>query len=101
MLSFLNLQASDPVVGGLSSSDVVLANNTGLVVSRFSIDGHNYDSLFGKGRDKALLTISPQKHDLEVSFVGGAIVRWPHFDFAGKHELFFERDKNKIQVRFE
>ena len=96
-----SLASHDPVIGGLHDSDVILSNETGLAVARFEIDGRTYDTLFPKGVNKALITVTPSKHNMSVTFVGGAEVKWPHFQFQGVHEIFFQRSQNHIEARFQ
>lgn len=90
------------VVGSLSDSDVILVNDTGLVIARLEIDGKKYEAFDDGGNTqpgKILMTITPTKHHLKLVFRGGADAEWPHFDFKGVHEIFFERVHNKIQAR--
>lgn len=89
------------VVGGLSESDVILVNNTGLYIARLEIDGKAYEAWDGGSTGKILMSITPQKHHLRLVFRGGGKVDWPHFDFKNVHEIVFERVQNKIQARVE
>ena len=89
-------------IWGLPDHNVILVNNTGLFIARLEIDGKKFEG-WGEGSNhgKILMEITPKEHDLRVVFRGGASVDWPHFDFKGVHEVFFERKQNKIEARIE
>lgn len=90
------------VIGGLSDADVILANETGLPIARIEIDSYKIERSTASMRvhdGKILVSVSPTKHDLKVTFIGGAQIRWPHLDFNGVHEIFFQRNDHNFEVR--
>lgn len=84
--------------------NVLIANETGLLIARIEIDDKRLEKgsgAGGGGTDKILIKVSPEKHHLRVVFVGGADVDWHDFDFKGVHEIAFTRAGNKIEARVE
>lgn len=98
----LRVMGSDPVVGGLSKNDVIIANETGLEVARLEIDGRRLEAgVTGNVAQKILVEVSPARHHFKVVFRGGSDVDWPHLDFGGIHEIFLERRANHIDARIQ
>ena len=89
------------VIGGLSEADVIIANETGLPLARVEIDNFKIEATPGVPQHdgKILVSVSPTKHDLKITFKGGAVVRWPHLDFNGVHEIYFQRNQNNFEIR--
>lgn len=90
------------VIGGLSDADVILVNDTGLPLARIEIDGRQFQDGTGlPPHNKILISATPANHHLKLIFRGGAKIEWPHLNFSGVHEIFFQRDHNKIEARVE
>lgn len=90
------------VVGGLSDADVIFVNDTGLAIARVEIDSRKLEAPPATGAsqiNKALISVTPARHDLKVVFRGGAEVKWPKFDFRGVHEIYFQRNQNVFEIR--
>lgn len=88
------------VWGGLGQDNVLLVNHTGLGLARVEIDKRRFETIHSN-EEQILVSVTPEKHDLKLVFLGGADVDWPHFDFKGVHEIIFERKKNKIEAHAE
>lgn len=91
------------VIGGLSDSDVIFVNDTGLAIARIYIDSRMIDSNpnLPTHAGKALISVTPTHHDLRIVFRGGAEIKWPRFNFQGIHELFIQRDDTNFVIRTE
>lgn len=91
----------DPLtsIGGLSDSDIILVNHTGLYIARIEIGKLRIDEV--KADEKILVSVTPTRHHVRLVFRGGADVDWPRFDFRGVHEIFFERIQNHIDAHFQ
>jgi hypothetical protein len=104
-MSYWLLILAATIVGGLSDADVIIANETGLPIARIEIDNYKIEATPGvpqHGGGKILVSVSPTKHDLKVVFRGGAVVKWPHLDFSGVHEIYFQRgNQNNFEIRIQ
>lgn len=87
------------LVGGLADTDVILVNDTGLDIASVKIDDRNLHEM--KVHDKILISETPRAHHIHLLFRGGGDIDWPHFNFAGVHEIFFERDGVGFKARFQ
>lgn len=99
VLIFLALTLEAP-----ADHNVLIVNETDLLIARIEIDEHRLErgtGGVGKGVDRILIKVTPEKHHLRVVFVGGADVDWHDFDFKGVHEIAFTRSGNKIEARVE
>lgn len=85
---------------GLSTDNVILINHTGLKIVRIQIGDRKLEEVNTKV-EQFLVVVTPEKHDMRLTFKGGAHIDWPDFDFKGIHQIIFERVKNKINAHFE
>lgn len=97
----LGLILAATVIGGLSDADVIFVNDTGLAVARIYIDSRIIESNpnLPQHDGKALISVTPTRHDLKVVFRGGAEIKWPKFNFQGVHELWIQRNENNFEIR--
>lgn len=86
-------------VEGSSAGNVLLVNDTGLIVARLIVGERTFESFSAKG--DLLIHVQPHKYHMKIVFRGGASSDWAHFDFRGVHEVIFIRQKNKIGAHYD
>ena len=87
------------LVGGLTDTDVILVNHTGLDIAKVEIDERNLQEM--RQDEKILVSVTPLRHNLRLVFRGGGDIYWPRFEFIGVHEIFFERDGVGFKAHFQ
>lgn len=102
-MNFVSILMAASVITGISESDVILINETGLPIARIVLDGRTFDAGGGTlpANDKVLITVADGKHHLKLVFRGGADIDWPDINFRGVHEIVFQRSKNRIQAHID
>lgn len=90
----------------LSEKNIIFTNHTELPVARIEIgtrklEGSSVTGIMGVFSDKVLIAVSPEVHDIKVTFRGGAVLEFRHLDFKGIHEVILERNQNQIYIHTE
>lgn len=88
------------ILSGASLHNVVLINATSLKIVRIQIGEVKLEDVKGDN-GKILVSVTPEKHDMVLTFRGGTRITWKDFDFAGVHTITFELVKNKILAHYE